>query len=127
MNEAVNLIRKTTTIAVIAAAQLAVPGIATAETETGDRPVIRVPRGGGRVAYEKYNCVTCHAPDGRGGQNEGGYGADLRVTELTEDQIIRTINAGKPSKGMPSFQGRIDDEELQTLARYIKQDLRLKK
>ncbi len=111
---------------VLVAAGFAVPSIASAETETGDRPVIRVPRGGGRVAYEKFNCVTCHAPDGRGGQNEGGYGADLRVTALTEEQIIQTVTTGRPSKGMPSFKGMIDDETLQTLAKYIKQDLKLK-
>ncbi len=126
MIDAVNSIQKSTIAAVIAFSGLAMPCLATAETETGDRPVINVPRGGGRVAYERHNCVTCHAPDGRGGQNEGGYGADLRVTPLTEEQIIVTIVAGRPSRGMPSFQGRMDDETLQTLARFIKQDLRLK-
>lgn len=126
MKKAGKLIQQAALGAVLVSAGLAVPSIAGAETETGDRPVIRVPRGGGRVAYEKFNCVTCHAPDGRGGQNEGGYGADLRVTKLTEDEIIQTVTAGRPSKGMPSFKGLIDDETLQTLARYIKQDLKLK-
>src|SRR5215470_2062119 len=101
-------------------------GAATAETETGDRPEIIVPRGGGRAAFEKYGCITCHMSDGRGGQNEGGYGADLRVTKLTEQEVVQTITNGRPGKGMPSFKGAIDDETLQMLAKFIKDDLRLK-
>jgi len=85
-----------------------------------------VPRGGGRAAFEKYGCITCHMGDGRGGQNEGGYGADLRVTKLTEKEIVQTVTNGRAGKGMPSFKGIIDDETLEMLARFIKEDLRLK-
>jgi mono/diheme cytochrome c family protein len=105
---------------------VALPTAVSAETVTGDRPVIRVPRGGGRVAFDKFNCSTCHAPDGRGGQNEGGYGADLRVTKLTEDEIVRFISEGRPAKGMPSFKVMIDEETMKTLAQFIKNDLRMK-
>jgi len=38
-----------------------------AMAEDDDRP-IKVPRGGGKVAFTQY-CTTCHMPDGRGGQN----------------------------------------------------------
>ncbi len=103
------------------------PLTATAQTETEDRPVIKVPRAGGRLAFEKYLCMTCHMPDGRGGHNEGGYGADLRVTPLNEEQIIYTIVEGRTSRGMPAFKGQIDQETLEMLAQYIKNDLRLKK
>ena len=102
------------------------PGAATAETETGDRPQIIVPRGGGRAAFEKYGCITCHMGDGRGGQNEGGYGADLRVTKLTEQEVVMTISNGRQGKGMPAFKGIIDQETIEVLAKYVKEDLRLK-
>ena len=102
------------------------PEPASAETETGDRPEIKVPRGGGRAAFEKYGCITCHMGDGRGGQNEGGYGADLRVTKLTEQEVLQTIANGRAGKGMPAFKGLIDDETLQMLATFVKEDLRLK-
>ncbi len=120
---------KALTIAALSALSLvaAMPLIATAQTETEDRPVIKVPRAGGRVAFEKFLCTTCHMADGRGGQNEGGYGADLRVTPLNEEQIIYTIVEGRTARGMPSFKGQIDEETLEMLARYIKDDLRLKK
>ncbi len=102
------------------------PLSAMAETETGDRPVITVPKAGGRAAFEKYGCITCHMSDGRGGQNEGGYGADLRVTKLTEQEVVQTVVNGRMQKGMPSFKGIMDDETLQQLAKYIKEELRLK-
>ena len=100
--------------------------LALAETETGDRPEIIVPRGGGRAAFEKFGCITCHMGDGRGGQNEGGYGADLRVTKLSEAEVAHTITEGRAGKGMPSFKGIIDPDTIQTLAKFVKEDLRLK-
>jgi mono/diheme cytochrome c family protein len=102
------------------------PGPAVAETETGDRPEIIVPRGGGRAAFEKFGCITCHLGDGRGGQNEGGYGADLRVTKLSEQEIVQVLTNGRAGKGMPSFKGLIDEETMGLLAKYIKDDLRLR-
>ena len=102
------------------------PEPVSAETETGDRPEIKVPRAGGRAAFEKFGCITCHMGDGRGGQNEGGYGADLRVTKLTEQEVVQTIANGRAGKGMPAFKGLIDDETLQMLATFVKEELRLK-
>lgn len=96
------------------------------ETETGPRPEIKIPRGGGRAAFERFGCTSCHMPDGRGGQNEGGHGADLRTTPLTEKEIVQVISEGRSGKGMPSFNGMIDDETLGMLAKFVKQDLRLK-
>jgi mono/diheme cytochrome c family protein len=122
-----NVLRKLTFVALCAPSLGAIlPDLAFAETETGDRPEIIVPRGGGRAAFEKFGCITCHLGDGRGGQNEGGYGADLRVTKLTEQEVIQTVTNGRPGKGMPTFKGVIDEETLQMLAKFIKEDLRLK-
>ena len=101
----------------------AVPVVARADD---DRPVIKVPRGGGRATFTQ-NCTTCHMPDGRGGQNEGGYGADLRVTTLTEDELVDVIANGRMPKGMPAWKGMIDDEKIRQLATFIKEDLKLKK
>jgi len=126
----VNRFRKSTILPAVALCALGLwtvqPQLASAETETGDRPEIKVPRGGGRAAFEKFGCITCHMGDGRGGQNEGGYGADLRVTKLTEQEVVQTITKGRDGTGMPSFKGLIDDETLQMLATFIKEDLRLK-
>lgn len=102
------------------------PSPASAQTEYGDRPVIVVPRGGGRAAFDKFGCITCHMGDGRGGQNEGGYGADLRITKLSEPELVQVISEGRAGKGMPAFKGIIDEETLGQLAKFIKEDLRLK-
>jgi len=128
-----NRICKSSAAAVLGAVLAAVgltsslqPLPAAAQTEYGDRPVIVVPRGGGRAAFEKFGCITCHMGDGRGGQNEGGYGADLRVTKLSDQEVVKVISEGRAGKGMPAFKGIIDEETLGQLAKFIKDDLRLK-
>jgi len=96
-----------------------------AQTTQEERPVIKVPRGGGRELFTK-NCVLCHKYDGRGGPSEGGYGADLRVTKLTEEEVLQVITNGRLDKGMPPFKGILDEEMIETLARFVKNDLKLK-
>ena len=91
-----------------------------AMAEDDDRP-IKVPRGGGKVTFTQY-CTTCHMPDGRGGQNEGGYGADLRKTPLDVDMVVHTITNGRAGRGMPSFKGLIDEENIRLVAEFIKTD-----
>ena len=91
-----------------------------AMAEEDDRP-IKVPRGGGKVTFTQY-CTTCHMPDGRGGQNEGGYGADLRKTPLDVDMVVHTITNGRAGRGMPSFKGLIDEENIRLVAEFIKTD-----
>jgi mono/diheme cytochrome c family protein len=93
--------------------------------EEEDRPVIKVPRGGGRELFNT-NCVLCHKYDGRGGPSEGGYGADLRVTKLTQDEVLQVITNGRLNKGMPPFKGILDADMIETLARFVKDDLKLK-
>ena len=92
--------------------------------EEEDRPVIKVPRGGGRELFST-NCVLCHKFDGRGGPSEGGYGADLRVTKLTEAEVVGIITNGRTQKGMPPFKGILDEDMIETLARFVKNDLKL--
>lgn len=92
--------------------------------ETDDRPVIVVPRAGGRELFQ--SCVLCHKYDGRGGPSEGGYGADLRVTKLSYDELVQVIADGRMEKGMPAFKGILDDSKIATLANFIRNDLRLK-
>jgi len=90
----------------------------------GGRPVIKVPRAGGRQLFQ--DCVLCHKYDGRGGPSEGGYGADLRVTTLTREQLIHVITYGRQAKGMPPFKDLLDDYKIETLTTFIMEDLKLK-
>ena len=92
----------------------------TAMAEDDDRPK-SVPRGGGKVAFTQF-CTTCHMPDGRGGQNEGGYGADLRKTPLDVNMVVHVITNGRAGRGMPAFKGLIDEENIRLVAEFIKED-----
>ena len=92
--------------------------------DNGGRPVIKVPRAGGRQLFQ--SCVLCHKYDGRGGPSEGGYGADLRVTTLTRDQLIHVITYGRQAKGMPPFKDLLEESKIETLATFIMEDLKLK-
>ena len=82
--------------------------------------MIVVPRAGGQELFQ--NCVLCHKYDGRGGPSEGGYGADLRVTKLTREEVIEVITNGRMSKGMPPFKGILDEAKIETLATFIKEE-----
>jgi mono/diheme cytochrome c family protein len=92
--------------------------------DNGGRPVIKVPRAGGRQLFQ--SCVLCHKYDGRGGPSEGGYGADLRVTTLTRDQLIHVITYGRQAKGMPPFKDLLEESKIETLTTFILEDLKLK-
>jgi len=96
----------------------------TALADDEDRPVIVVPRASGRDLFQ--NCVLCHKYDGRGGASEGGYAADLRVTKLTRDEVVAVITHGRPAKGMPPFAGMLDEYKINTLATFIKEELKTK-
>lgn len=89
-----------------------------------DRPVIVVPRASGRDLFQ--NCVLCHKYDGRGGPSEGGYAADLRITKLSRDEVVAVITNGRPAKGMPPFAGMLDEYKINTLATFIKEELKTK-
>ena len=91
--------------------------------DNGGRPVIKVPRAGGRQLFQ--SCVLCHKYDGRGGPSEGGYGADLRVTTLTRDQLIHVITYGREAKGMPPFKDLLNESKIETITDFILEDLRL--
>ena len=86
--------------------------------------MIVVPRASGRDLFQ--NCVLCHKYDGRGGPSEGGYAADLRVTKLTRDEVVAVITNGRPAKGMPPFNGLLDPDKINTLATFIKAELKAK-
>jgi mono/diheme cytochrome c family protein len=87
-----------------------------------ERPVIVVPRASGRDLFN--TCIPCHRWDGRGGKSEGGNAANLRRTRLTLQEIVGIITDGRQEKGMPSFKGFLDDYKINTLAKFIKEELK---
>ena len=96
------------------------------EGYTEERKKIVVPRATGKNYFLKY-CGTCHKGDGRGGHTEGGGAKDLRVTLLDRDQVVYVINNGRPTLGMPAFEGIIQKERIVDIANFVKTKLAIKK
>jgi len=71
----------------------------------------------GKRLYNQYNCVGCHSNGG------GGMGPDLMDDEWIYggrlEQIHQTLVEGRPN-GMPSWGGKIPDEQLWEIAAYVR-------
>jgi cytochrome c oxidase cbb3-type subunit III len=71
----------------------------------------------GKRLYEFYNCVGCHAHGG------GGMGPPLMdakwIYGSNPEQIFASIIEGRPN-GMPSFRGKIPEEQLWQLVAYVR-------
>jgi Cytochrome c len=64
----------------------------------------------GKDVFRKANCMGCHKWDGSGGGGYGGDALSLRRTQLNRDQIIMTVECGRPGTGMPyHLRGAYDD------------------
>jgi cytochrome c553 len=61
------------------------------------------PTDAGKAVFKRANCVGCHKWHGNGGGGYGGDALSLRKTELTLEQIIETVECGRPGTGMPFF------------------------
>ena len=60
------------------------------------------------------NCSWCHQDYGM----RQGDGPKLAGTSKSEEQVIEQIKRGKSP--MPSFEGKLSEKEIKTLAHYIK-------
>jgi cytochrome c oxidase cbb3-type subunit 3 len=71
----------------------------------------------GKRLYSAFNCVGCHAHGG-GGMGPPLMDADWRYGSDLE-QIHATIVQGRPN-GMPSFRGKIPDQQVWQIAAYVR-------
>ncbi|HEX6558665.1 MAG TPA: c-type cytochrome [Longimicrobiales bacterium] len=71
----------------------------------------------GKLLYEAFNCVGCHAHGG------GGMGPALMddrwIYGSDPENIYRTIMEGRPN-GMPSFRGRIPPDRVWWIVSYVR-------
>jgi cytochrome c oxidase cbb3-type subunit 3 len=71
----------------------------------------------GQTLYTQMNCVGCHAHGG------GGMGPALMDDKWRYggriDQIAATIADGRPN-GMPSWRGKLTDDQIWKLAAYVR-------
>jgi Cytochrome c len=64
----------------------------------------------GKRVFSKANCIGCHKWHGGGGGGYGGAALSLRDTQLDRDDIIKTVECGRPGTGMPYFMRGAYDE-----------------
>jgi cytochrome c oxidase cbb3-type subunit 3 len=71
----------------------------------------------GQFLYSKMNCVGCHSHGG------GGMGPALMDDEWRYgsriDQVAASIAEGRPN-GMPSWRGKLTDDQIWKLAAYVR-------
>lgn len=71
----------------------------------------------GQQLYSSFNCIGCHAHGG------GGMGVPLMddkwIYGSQPEQIFATIVQGRP-KGMPSFRGRLNEQQVWELVAYVR-------
>jgi mono/diheme cytochrome c family protein len=73
------------------------------------------------------NCMICHKDDGKGGKVTV-EGKNLKVDDLTTEKmqkrddakLAKEILEGVPDEGMPSFQGKLTDEEVRSIVQHIR-------
>jgi cytochrome c oxidase cbb3-type subunit III len=104
--------------------------IALTDLSAGDQPPVRQTSGmgkdyennavhvsNGKTRFVQFNCSGCH---GNGGGGSGPalmddawiYGSDI-------ENIVASIREGRPN-GMPSFRGKIVDEQIWEIAAYVR-------
>lgn len=71
----------------------------------------------GKQLYAAMNCVGCHSHGG------GGMGPPLMdeawIYGSSIEHIVSSIREGRPN-GMPSFRGRLPDEQIWQIAAYVR-------
>jgi cytochrome c oxidase cbb3-type subunit 3 len=71
----------------------------------------------GKQLYDAYNCVGCHA---HGGGGMGPALMDIKWIYGSEPyQIYASIRYGRPN-GMPSFNGKIPDDQIWKIVAYVR-------
>ena len=60
-------------------------------------------------------CASCHTFAAAGAT--GTVGPNLDETQLGEDEIAAIVREGRG--GMPAFAGRLGDEEIEAVARFV--------
>ncbi len=75
------------------------------------------------------NCVRCHKEDGTGGKveiegttiNAENFTAD-KMKNMTDVKYIGYIENGVPDEGMPAFKGKLTDDEIKNLVKFIRSE-----
>ena len=96
-------------IAIVLALAFAAPGVVTAQTKA---PTVK----------ELYGsmCQACHGPDGKSPIKDMSFvGRKWKHGTKTAD-MIKVITDGVPGTAMLPFEGRLTEQQIRDLARYVR-------
>ncbi|MFT4050560.1 MAG: cytochrome c [Solirubrobacterales bacterium] len=91
--------------AVVAAASLTLAGCGGPASTSTD----------GKTIFSDAGCGSCHSLDAAG--SDGGSGPDLTNLKVSADVVAEQVTNG--GGGMPSFKGRLTDEQIQAVAKFV--------
>jgi mono/diheme cytochrome c family protein len=69
----------------------------------------------------RQNCAICHGFEGEGKDIGGKMSANLRLSQKTEEEMFEQIANG--GNGMLPFRYQLQEKDIRSLAKYIKQGL----
>lgn len=75
----------------------------------------------GKTLYQQFNCTGCHANGG--GDSGPPLMDDKWIYGGAIENIVASIREGRPN-GMPSFRGRIPDDQIWQIAAYVRSMIR---
>lgn len=65
-------------------------------------------------------CSGCHGLDGRGGEHAPNIATTQKVQQFADSDIIRIIDKGIPSAGMPAFGTSLTRDQIQAVVVYLR-------
>jgi len=94
-------------------------GASSAPSDSGGAMASALP---GKAVYDAQGCARCHSIGGQGGRmgpDLTRVGAEPGHTAEWIIEHIKNPQAHKPGSRMPSFAGKINDQDLQALGAYL--------
>ncbi|MEZ5425757.1 MAG: cytochrome c [Pyrinomonadaceae bacterium] len=101
----------------------------TAENKTPSQPSSTPDELASAAKIYKEKCSRCHQEDGTGGKVEI-EGTTINAEDLTSDKMkkiddekfVKYIENGVPDEGMPAFKGKLTDQEIKDVIKYIRRE-----
>jgi mono/diheme cytochrome c family protein len=107
----------------------AVPSNASSGSNTAAAPPLNPETASGADLY-KNSCSKCHREDGTGGkitiegkQIEPDDLTSAKMLSKPDEKLTKYINDGAPDDGMPAFKGRLKDQEIAAIIKYMRTTL----
>jgi cytochrome c oxidase cbb3-type subunit 3 len=73
----------------------------------------------GRRAFDT-TCASCHGLNGRGGERAPNIATEPEIVKLSDNQLLKILQDGKPQLGMPPFAG-LGEKRLAEILSYLRQ------